>query len=492
MSRVLVITADVLRPQMAGPAMRAWHIAEHLAGDNEVHLVTTSAYCEVQGHGFAVYRAGPDELAAAEAWCDVMVLQGYITLHHPVLSASSKVIVFDMYDPLHLETLALTRGVHTEARDNHVRLSVENLNGQLARGDFFICASERQRDLYMGQLCALGRANPLTYDHDPTLRSLVDVAPFGLPAAPPQHRRPALRGVVPGIGDHDDVLVWAGGVYDWFDPLTLVRALPAVVEARPSVRLFFMGMRHPNPEVPEMRMATATRELARELGLAGRHVFFNDGWVPYADRQDYLLEATLGVSMHFASAETRFSFRTRQLDYLWAGLPVVSTQGDEFAELIDEEGLGLTVPPEDPGALGQALVRLLSEPDLAESCRLQALAVRPRFYWPWVLQPLARFCQSPQPAPDRAQGKWALGPAPLLPPPPAPTSSAAPTPTPPEPTLEAPVAPTPSLSSLAAARHHYEQGGITQLVEAAAAKAVRLLCLELSKAARSLEQRARP
>ena len=34
-----------------------------------------------------------------------------------------------------------------------------------------------------------------------------------------------LRGVVPGIGPDDDMLVWAGGVYDWFDPLTLVRAV---------------------------------------------------------------------------------------------------------------------------------------------------------------------------------------------------------------------------------------------------------------------------
>ncbi len=56
-------------------------------------------------------------------------------------------------------------------------------------------------------------------------------------------------------------------------------------------------------------------------------MFFNDGWVEYAQRQNFLLEATLGVTTHFDSAETRFSFRTRALDYLWAALPVVDYGG---------------------------------------------------------------------------------------------------------------------------------------------------------------------
>lgn len=400
MSRVLVVTADVLRPQMAGPAMRAWHIASRLAQEHEVRLLTTSPYCEVVPVGFSALAGGPDEVAEAESWADVLVLQGYVTLQHPVLVDSQKVIVFDIYDPLHLETLALTRGATGKARDWHVRTSIETLNHQLERGDFLVCASERQRDLFIGQLCALGRANALTYDSDPTLRSLIDVVPFGLPDHAPEHVRDALRGVVPGIGHGDDVLVWAGGVYDWFDPLTLVRAVAGVARRRPSVRLCFMGMRHPNPDVPEMQMATRARLLAQELGLAGKNVFFNEGWVDYADRQNYLLEATLGVTMHFASAETRFSFRTRALDYLWAGLPVITTEGDHFAELVETEGLGLTVPPEDVGALEDALLRLLYDQEMAEGCRARVAAWRERYRWSVVLEPLVRFCRDPKRAPD--------------------------------------------------------------------------------------------
>ena len=151
-----------------------------------------------------------------------------------------------------------------------------------------------------------------------------------------------------------------------------------------------MGLRHPNPDVPPMQMAIDARALAEELGVAGKYVFFNEGWVDYSERQNFLLEANLGVTVHFDSVETRFSFRTRALDYLWAGLPIVATTGDAFGELIEREGLGLTVPAEDPEALQHALSRLLGDWELAERCRARVAEVRDRFRWSVVLDPLRR------------------------------------------------------------------------------------------------------
>ena len=196
-ARVLIVTQDVLLPQMAGPAIRAWHMAERLARDHDVKLLTTSPRCHVTSNRFHVSAAGRSAITEAEAWCDVMVLQGYVTSQHPVLEQSSKIIVFDVYDPLHLETLAFTTGVSSEVRSEHVQSSIATLNYQLARGDFLICASERQRDFYLGQLAALGRINTTTYDNDPTLRRLIDVVPFGLPNDDPEHSRPVLKGDSP-------------------------------------------------------------------------------------------------------------------------------------------------------------------------------------------------------------------------------------------------------------------------------------------------------
>jgi hypothetical protein len=166
------------------------------------------------------------------------------------------------------------------------------------------------------------------------------------------------------------------------------------------VRLFFMGLRHPTPVVPEMRMATRARNLADELGITGTHVFFNEGWVAYEERQNYLLEADVGVSTHLDHLETAFSFRTRILDYIWAGLPVVATRGDTFGNLIEAEQLGLTVPPGDVAALEEALFRMLDDGEFAAICRKNLGELRPRYMWSRVLEPLVAFCHRPRKAPD--------------------------------------------------------------------------------------------
>jgi hypothetical protein len=234
-----------------------------------------------------------------------------------------------------------------------------------------------------------------------------------------------------------------------------------------------MGLRHPNPDVPEMQMASDARALAEELGLASKHVFFNDGWVAYKDRENFLLEADIGVTTHFDSAETRFSFRTRALDYLWAGLPVVTTQGDSFAQLVEDEGLGASVPPNDPAALSNALLRLLEVPGRAQACRARVALVRERFRWSVVLEPLDRFCADPRRAPDLAAG-WApersappsAGVTPAAPP--SGTSADA------QPAEEARVG-TPEARGLAQlAKLHYRQGGLSQVLQRAISKACRI------------------
>lgn len=397
--RILVVTADTLAARMAGPAIRAWHIAKALAADHEVILVTTG-HCDLDGDSFSVRSVDDEALRVLVDWCDVFVFQGWVLAGRPWIVASDKVIVCDIYDPMHLEQLEQGRELGRDGRKTAVSDAARILNEQLRRGDFFMCASDKQRDFWLGQLAAVGRVNPVVYDEHDALRSLIDVVPFGLSAQPPVRTRAAVKGVVPGIGPQDKLVLWGGGIYNWFDPVTLIEAIGRLAERRGDVRLLFMGLKHPNPEVAEMRMAVAARQRADDLGLAGTVVFFNEGWVEYDDRQNFLLDADLGVSTHFDHLETQFSFRTRILDYLWASLPVVTTAGDSFADLIERRGVGLVVPPTDVQALETALEGLLYEAELAATCRANAALVASQFTWPQVLEPLVRFCHAPRRAPD--------------------------------------------------------------------------------------------
>ena len=81
-------------------------------------------------------------------------------------------------------------------------------------------------------LTALNRVNPYSYNQDPTLKRMISVVPFGLPTNKPIHTRKVLKGVVKGIENNDFVIIWGGGIYNWFDPLTLIRAMARIYENR--------------------------------------------------------------------------------------------------------------------------------------------------------------------------------------------------------------------------------------------------------------------
>ncbi len=403
--RILIMTGDAISDKMAGPAIRAWNMADVLSDEHEVRLVTINPLCAPPEAPFHVQGVRPRDIDPHLVWADVIILQGHALEFLPQLKKpdSTKIVVCDIYDPMHLELLEQGRDDTDEQREKDLVGVTRVLDNQLRRADFLLCASDRQRHFWLGHLAAVGRLTPSLYDNDPTVKSLLAVAPFGLSGKPPQRTGPGLRDAL-GIEPDDKVVLWAGGVYSWFDPLTLVRAMDRLRASRPDVRLVFLGMKHPNPEVPDMDIAGQTRSLAKRLGLAGSHVFFNETWVPYQDRQNWLLDADCGVTTHYEHVETTFAFRTRVLDYLWSGLPIVTTDGDSFADLVSREKLGVVVPSEDPVALAEALEKVLYDEEFSAACSERIAVVRERFTWEAVLAPLVDFCRNPRPATDRLPG----------------------------------------------------------------------------------------
>lgn len=411
-TRVLVITGDPIGKKLAGPAIRAWNMAEQLSLANEVTLVTLTGAEDVNAPFRIVHvRPGDDSsFSKLEQWADVIVFQGHAMAVFDSLRNSSKVLVVDIYDPMHLEQLEQGRQLPASQWKQQVSDATDVLNEQLQRGDFFLCASDRQKMFWLGQLAALGRINPATYDGDPDLDGLISIVPFGLSATPPVHERAVLKGVMPGIGVDDKLLLWSGGLYNWFDPKTLIRAVALLSERHDNVRLFFQGTKHPHPGVPEMAIVAESRSLAAELGLLDNSVFFNSSWVDYDERQNYLTEADAGVSTHFSHIETTFSFRTRILDYLWAELPMVVTDGDHFAELVATEKLGIVVEAGNTEQLADALERALFDERFIEEAKANIHRVRERYYWETALAPLVNFVARAQHSGDHrglAAGEFA-------------------------------------------------------------------------------------
>jgi glycosyltransferase involved in cell wall biosynthesis len=406
MKRVLIVSTDVVGSAMAGPGIRAWELARVLAREALVTLAAPGATQAAMPPGMrlAPYVLGqPGALAGLLAEADLAVGQGFVFAEHAELLEASLPLAIDLYDPLLLEALDLYGGMSPEDATTHHRRYVSLTDALLRRGDFFFCATERQRDYWLGALSAVGRVNARTFAQDRTLRALIDCVPSGAPPEPPVVQRPKLRGVHPAIGEADLLLLWAGGLWDWFDPLILIRAVAALSAELPGLRLCFFAGARPNPlgEPFRTRNHEAARTLASELGVLDRAVVFLEDWIAYDERGAYLAEADVGVSAHHPGIETRFAFRTRLLDYLWARLPVVCTAGDSLGEEIGARGAGLLVGAEDLDGWVMALRRMHGDAALRAACRSAAETLARDYTWARVAEPLAQFCRGAHAAFDR-------------------------------------------------------------------------------------------
>jgi glycosyltransferase involved in cell wall biosynthesis len=410
-ARVLVLASEPVGERMAGPAIRALEVGRALAGRGLAVTLAAPAPSEPVDDRVTLLEAGFadfDALLSAARTHDVLVAQELPAQMLRHLRRLPIRLVADLYNPRPMEVLEAVRHRSRPAQRRAQALAILGTLSLAAAADFIVCASEKQRDLWLGGLALHGLIDLDSYRVDPSLRSLIDVVPFGLPADEPvPGTAPVLKGAWPGIGTQDRVLLWGGGIWNWLDPVTCIDAVARLEDLDPPVHLVFQGIDRPGLErVDAISGTPGALAHAESLGLLGRRVHANPAWVPYRERAAWLLEADLGVSAHHDHLEARFSFRTRVLDYLWAGRPVVATAGDALGDLVERRGLGRAVPPADPDAFAAACRTLLDGSGEWEAAAGRIAELRPSLTWDRAVAPLAAFCADaswPRRKPRRAR-----------------------------------------------------------------------------------------
>lgn len=387
MSRPFLICPEPLRSITAGVGTRFLTLARVLAGAGHgVTLAVPNDASEAPAiDGVAVVRADPDRLGAQADGHDWVLLHAHLGNHY-LGQRDDLPLVVDLYDPFLIENLHYHRDLGFEPFAN----DHETWRLQMSRGDLFLCSSEEQRLFYLGWLSALGRVNPLSVDDDPRLRKLIIEVPFGTAEAQAP-ALPARSEVLPGVDDDAPVLYF-GGIYDWYEPMTVLDAMPALLERDPRTVLVFVD--HPHPELTPLAEAERVRSLAKRRGWLGTSVRF-ESWRPYDRRYELAQIADVAVVTHRPGLETDLSLRTRLVDLLWLGLPAVVTTGGAMARVVAETGAGSVVPAGDAGSVAKAVADLLDDGlkrlEAADAGRRWAAERR----WSVVAAPLLEFAAKP-------------------------------------------------------------------------------------------------
>jgi glycosyltransferase involved in cell wall biosynthesis len=394
MAKILLNCLGIVGDTMAGPAIRYWEFSKSLSRKHEVILLVPNE-CNLTTDQFTIIKKTS---SYRKLFKEVNVIITMVITHAMAMAAKMNgvKIILDAYDPIPLELLEIYKDYPMPYRQSEHNRITEVLNFSFCMADAVICANENQRDLWTGLMLSQKKITPQMYDKNTSLKNNLEIVPFGLPSKPPKKKGSGPKKIF-NLKESDKIVLWGGGIWNWFDPLTLIRAIKKISEIRSDIHLVFMGVKAPSEtDVELMSMPAKALGIAKELGVLDKHVFFNLGWIPYEQRTNFLLEADIGVSTHFDHLETRYSFRTRLLDYIWAGLPIINTEGDSFSRLIRQNDIGLTVPYEDVDALAKAIVFLIDNHQERERMKRNLEFVRQEFYWDKIVEPLEEMIAIPK------------------------------------------------------------------------------------------------
>jgi glycosyltransferase involved in cell wall biosynthesis len=173
------------------------------------------------------------------------------------------------------------------------------------------------------------------------------------PAAPPPEVRRSL-GLAPG----DFVAGAVGALAPLKGHVHLIRSAPRVLEKCPNTRFLIVGQ--------EMYLTlghsgyrAVLEEEARRLGVDGRVVFAGYRGDP--------LDVIRSMDVLVHSSVYPESFGRVLVEAMACGVPVVATALGGPKEIIAAEDQGILIPPEDPGAIADAVIRLHGDPALRSS-----------------------------------------------------------------------------------------------------------------------------
>lgn len=373
--RVLVIIQGEPGDKPAGPEIRGWEIARACARTHEVTVIADVAGEQVR-EGIRMVPRTRRRLVREALRHDVVIgplLPPYLLL---AMAGRRSVRVADLYDPVDIELQSLGDGWRVR-RLAAQRRKLRDL--QLRSADVVVVANEPQREHLAADLAAVRR-----HDGGPALV----IAGMGLSDDPPQTTEHRLRDHFDGIGADDPLILWWGSVWRWFDAPSAIRAVELLAEQRPDVRFVITVGPPPNELTATLNAAGEARALARERGLEGRHVFFLEEWIPYAQRDRYLRDADVGLTLHAKADESPLAARARYMDYIWAGLPSVLARGDVVAGQMAAAGAARLVDPGDVEATAAALHDLLGDDAARAEASASALRLADELRWPAMLAPL--------------------------------------------------------------------------------------------------------
>lgn len=222
--------------------------------------------------------------------------------------------IIDLYTPLLLEKASYT------SKEDLPKVS-DRIKKVVAKGDFFICATPRQKEYY-------------------NLKNLA-IVPF-IPQEPQISKRK--------INKNSFTLVWLGAFYPWFSPENLIKAINLIKDD--NLKLIIIGGKNPKTDTFDPNFENISK-------LADNKKITFYPWLKYEEMFKILRTANAGVCLSNNSPEDKLAIRSRMISMLQANLPLIVNGNDEISEIVEKFTLGVKLKANTPEVVVQAIRNLM-------------------------------------------------------------------------------------------------------------------------------------
>ena len=168
--------------------------------------------------------------------------------------------------------------------------------------------------------------------------------------------------------------IYCGQINPLRGGMEIAQAVVIAKQSIPGIKVLLLG---PVPDAQykkELLAVIARNNLQDNLILYGN--------VPYREIESFYQESRTGLGKFMPVSIFYYGIQIKTFEYMAFGLPVICSNFGTIDQIIRETGSGITVDPRSPESISKALIMLLTDKELYNTCSLNGrLAVKNKYNW---------------------------------------------------------------------------------------------------------------
>jgi hypothetical protein len=372
--RILIVTCQgLIHPEMpaTGGSLRAYCLGEALkeCGHRVIYSVPKACLTDSTRnfHGWMKYSHSVTDIdeIVSEVRPEIVIFSNWgLAEEAPECDVP---VVVDFNGPLVLENFYRGKDAFLDDALTKIRA--------ITKLDLILAGSEAQRN-YLIAWCLMAGMNPEDFS--------IEIIPFSLSPVMPKRQPP-----------DEPIFVLAGYDWPWLDGREPIMTVNRELEKLKRGHLHIYTC--PPPYTNVVRGEDSWSDLTGDLELSQLSRVTRHDPVSFTELTEILCKSSVALDVWSRNLERELAFPSRTVTYLWAGLPVITSNFGELSNLIDRYAAGWTVDSRNGKYLAALVQKIVNAPQcLSDPGANAQRLVATHLTWDKTIEPLDRFCRAPK------------------------------------------------------------------------------------------------